>query len=333
MIEFTARGMYCRQGDFYIDASKPVPYNIVTHAHADHARAGHKHYLAHHNSIAVMKLRLGSNISIEGLGYGQTVRRQGVAISLHPAGHILGSAQVRLEYKGAVWVVSGDYKPEADPLAPQFEPVPCQTFITECTFAMPVYSWPDPTSVLNDINGWWKKNQSEGKVSLLCGYALGKAQRLLCGLDTSIGQIFCHGAVWTVNAVLRESGTALPEAVKLEHSTHRDALPGSLVLAPPSAMNSRWASKIKNKETGLASGWMQLRGARRRRAVDRGFILSDHADWKGLNDAVRATGAETVVTTHGYTATFTRWLQDQGYHAADISMLMPQPPVEQDPAA
>ena len=318
LIEFRPEGFYCARAKIYIDPWKPVKKAVITHAHADHARKGHQHYLAHHQSRQILKQRLGEDISLETVSYGQAVDRNGVRISLHPAGHIPGSAQIRLEHKGEVWVISGDYKLEDDGLSVPFEPVQCHTFITESTFGLPVYQWTDQKEVFDSINAWWRKNQQEGKTSVISAYALGKAQRLLKGLDLSIGKIYVHGAVWTVNEALQQDNIPLPEVTRVSKEIPKKDYQGGIIICPPSALGTTWMRKFSPYRTAAASGWMTIRGAKRRRALDRGFVLSDHADWIGLNQAVKATGAETVFVTHGYSAVFSKWLTEKGLKAQEV---------------
>ena len=314
LLQVRSKGIYCPLGDFYIDPWRPVERAVITHGHADHARPGHKHYLATPQAAPVMRHRLGE-ITLDTLPFGQTRDIGGVEVSLHPAGHVPGSAQVRVAHKGRVWVVSGDYKTEADGLSEPFEPVRADVFITECTFGLPVFNWPANDVVADQINAWWDANRAAGKVSVLGVYALGKAQRILAHLDTSIGPILTHGAVEATNAVMRSQGIALPATTQVTPETDVKAYPGAMVLAPPSALGTPWMGRFGAVSTGFASGWMALRGVRRRRAADRGFVMSDHADWAGLNQAIAATGAERVLVTHGYTSVFRRWLEDQGYDA------------------
>ncbi len=316
LLEFTESGIYCPIADIYIDPWRPVERALITHGHSDHARPGHQHYACHHDSVNILRFRLGQEISVTGYGYGETFLHRGVRFSFHPAGHIIGSAQIRVEYQGEVWVASGDYKLEDDGLAPAYEPVKCHAFITECTFGLPVYKWPDPATVHQEINQWWENNRKAGKVSILSGYSLGKAQRLLHHLDASIGPVFTHGAIENMNEVLRESGVVLPDTRRVTADINKKEYKGGLVLAPPSAIGSAWQKKFQPFSEGIASGWMALRGARRRRSVDRGFILSDHVDWPGVNTAIRETGAQKIITTHGYTSIFTKWLLEQGYQAS-----------------
>jgi putative mRNA 3-end processing factor len=239
----------------------------------------------------------------------------GVTFSLHPAGHMVGSAQVRVEYNGEVWVVSGDYKTEADETCPPIEVLRCHTFITECTFGLPVYRWPAQADVFADINAWWKECAADGRCALLTGYSLGKAQRILANVDPAIGPILTHGAVENANEAVRAAGVQLPATERITPDTGKAHYRGALVVAPPSALGSPWARKFGPVSTAFASGWMRVRGARRRRSVDRGFVLSDHADWDGLNAVVDATGAQEVIATHGYTDHFSQWLRERGLDA------------------
>ncbi|MDX1908187.1 MAG: ligase-associated DNA damage response exonuclease [Bacteroidia bacterium] len=318
LIEFAEQGIYCPRAGVYIDPWRRVPRALITHAHADHARWGMEHYLAHHDSVPVMRQRLGQDISVEGLAYGETVYLNGVAISLHPAGHIPGSAQIRLSYRGETWVVSGDYKTEADGLSTPFEPVRCDTFVTESTFGLPVYRWQPQAEVMAEINAWWHQNAAEGRASLLCAYALGKAQRLLQHLDSGIGPIYAHGAVSAVNEVLRMQGYPIRPTLPIHTGLTSRDFRQALIIAPPNAIGAAWTRRLEPLSLGIASGWMALRGARRRRAADRGFVLSDHADWDGLNAAVRATGASQVYVTHGYADIFARWLTEGGLAAGVV---------------
>lgn len=321
------QGLYCPPGDFYIDPWRPVDRAVITHAHADHARSGHGHYLASAEGEGVLRSRLGE-ITLQPLAYGEAVEHRGVRISLHPAGHVLGSSQVRLEYRGEVWVASGDYfvsgaasgfgEAEANPTCSAFEPVPCHCFITESTFGLPIYRWQPQAALFADINAWWAANAAAGRASLLMGYSFGKAQRLLAGVDASIGPIVVHGAVQVLNQAYRAAGIVLPETRLVTEVADKASLKRALVVAPPSVHGSVWARRFGAASDAFASGWMQLRGARRRRAVDRGFVLSDHADWPGLQRAISATGAHRVIVTHGYEAVMVRWLQQQGLEAGSF---------------
>jgi len=309
-------GLYCPPGDFYIDPWRPVARAVVTHGHGDHARAGCQAYLCHADSVPILRRRLGE-IVVRGAAYGEAVDVGGVRISLHPAGHILGSAQIRVERKGEVWVASGDYKTEPDGTCAPFEPVRCHAFITESTFGLPIYRWRPQAEVAAGINAWWRANAAAGRASVVFAYALGKAQRVLALLDPSIGPILSHGAVEPMSAIYRERGVALPETSS-PAGMAKAALKTALVLAPPSAAGSPWMKRFPDYADAFASGWMQVRGQRRRRGVDRGFVLSDHADWEGLNAAIAATGAAKVLVTHGSTATLARYLGERGLQAQAI---------------
>lgn len=316
LIVHRPEGLYCPPGDFYIDPWRPVERAVITHAHSDHARMGSAHYLAHHDSAGTLRNRLGADIALQTLAYGEVIEHHGVRVSLRPAGHVLGSAQVRIEHSGQVWVASGDYKLEDDGTCPPFEPVHCHTFITESTFGLPIYRWPSQPALFADINAWWAANAAAGKASVLYAYAFGKAQRLLHGVDASIGPIVVHGAVEPLNAVYRAAGVDLPPTLRVtDPGLTKADLKRSLVLAPPSAAGTPWLKRFGDHSDAFASGWMLVRGARRRRGVDRGFVMSDHADWPSLQKAIGATGAERVIVTHGSTAVMVRWLCEQGLDA------------------
>ena len=317
LIAVRPEGLYCAAGDFFIDPWRPVDRAVITHAHGDHARFGSARYLAAQPSAGVLRTRLG-DITLDTLAYGARLRLRDVTLSLHPAGHVLGSAQVRVEHRGEVWVVSGDYKLDDDPTCDPFEPVRCHTFVTESTFGLPIYRWNDPRNVIGDIAAWWRANAEAGRASVLFCYAFGKAQRIEAGLagagalDT--GPLVLHGAIPPLDAAYRAAGVMLPHG---RHVSDVDAvsLRRALVLAPPSAAASPWLRRFGDIGDGFASGWMQLRGARRRRGVDRGFVLSDHADWPGLNTAIDATGAHRIIVTHGQVPIIVRWLNERGLQA------------------
>ena len=318
LIVATPEGLYCPPGGFYIDPWRPVSHAVITHAHADHARRGHGHYLAAAPGAGVLRARLG-DISLDAVEYRQVVEHNGVRISLHPAGHVLGSSQVRVEYKGEVWVASGDYKIGTDPTCLPFEPVRCHTFITESTFGLPIYRWQSDAELFAGINEWWRANAEAGRASVLFCYAFGKAQRVLAGVDASIGTIVVHGAIEPLNAAYREAGVALPPCVKVTDITDASLLRRALVLAPPSAQSTPWIKRFGEYSDGFASGWMQVRGSQRRRGVDRGFVMSDHADWPGLQWAITQSGAERVFVTHGSVAPMVRWLNEQGLQAQSFN--------------
>jgi putative mRNA 3-end processing factor len=315
LIEPTPKGLYCAAGDFYIDPWRPVDRAVITHAHGDHARPGSAAYLAASCGLPILRTRLGEEARIEGLQYREKRVMNGVAVSLHPAGHVLGSSQVRIESAGEVWVVSGDYKLDPDPTCEPFEPVRCGTFITESTFGLPVYRWRSPDEIFAGINAWWRENAAAGRASLVFGYAFGKAQRILASVDASIGPIVVHGAVDVLDRGYRECGVKLPETRMVTDFEAKKDFAGTLVVAPPSAQSSPWLKRFGDYSDAFASGWMAIRGARRRRAVDQGFVLSDHADWPSLNRAIEATGAQRIFVTHGHTTPLVQWLQEKGLEA------------------
>jgi putative mRNA 3-end processing factor len=324
-------GLYCPPGDFYIDPWRPVPRAVITHAHADHARIGNGHYLAAAPAEGVLRTRLGE-IDLQTLAYGERIQHHGVTLSLHPAGHVLGSAQVRLEHGGQVWVASGDYKVAPDRTCDPFEPVRCDVFITESTFGLPIYRWRTDDEIFADINGWWSRNVLAGRASVLACYSFGKAQRILSGVDATIGPIIVHGAVEPLNRAYRAAGVALPDTQMVTEVTNRADLKRALVLCPPSAVASTWLRRFGDASTAFASGWMQVRGNRRRGGYDRGFVLSDHADWPGLMGAIGATGAQRVIVTHGSIPVMVRYLNEQGLQAEGLETEYGDDAIEADTA-
>lgn len=334
LIQATDRGLWCEAGGFHIDPWRPVDRAIVTHAHSDHAVWGCGSYLASPTGAVVLRERLGATGGagggaprIETAEWGKGVRIGNVRVSLHPAGHILGSAQVRVERDGEVWVVSGDYKPrpsegapdgDLDATAEPHEVVRCDVFITESTFGLPIYRWRSQREVYAQINAWWRANAERGRTSVVYAYALGKAQRVLAGLDESIGPIGVHGAVERMNAAYEACGIRLPPRVRAVEEGVKEVKGRGIVIAPPSAAGTPWLRRLTGPDgvaTAMASGWMRVRGARRWRSVDRGFVLSDHADWDGLLRTIEATGARKIGVTHGFTGPLVRWLREHGRDA------------------
>lgn len=314
LLVHTALGLYCPKADVYLDPWKPVKKAILSHGHADHARWGSSSYLCTPTAAPVIKYRLGE-INLETLPFGEEKLINGVSFSFHPAGHILGSAQIKVSYKDEIVVFSGDYKTANDGFSEAFEPVKCHTFITESTFGLPVYHWQDQKWVFNEMEEWCKNNRNNDQLSILYGYSLGKAQRILQGLPESVGPIFTHSTIEAVLNVMRNQGVSLKNTIPVnEHLTRAELLSG-VIIAPPAVQNSNWLKKFEPIRNGVVSGWMALRGARRRRNADKGFVLSDHADWEGLNEAISLTGAENVFVTHGYTDILSKWLIDKGLNA------------------
>jgi putative mRNA 3-end processing factor len=321
LLSHTPRGLYCAAGDFYVDPWKPVDRAVITHAHADHARPGHAAYLCSAPAQGVMRARLGAQAAIESLAYGEVRDINGVRVSLHPAGHVLGSAQVRIAHRGEVWVVSGDYKLDADPTCNAFEPVKCDVFISESTFGLPIYRWRPHAEMFGEINQWWAANAAAGRASVVFAYAFGKAQRILASVDANIGPIICHGAVETLNRAYRDAGVNLPDTSNVsevqksgEKSGEKD-YSRALIVAPPSAQGTPWLRRFGDYADAFASGWMAIRGAKKQRNVDRGFVISDHADWPSLHDAIAASRAARVLITHGQVGVMVQYLREQGLEA------------------
>jgi putative mRNA 3-end processing factor len=314
----TPKGLYCPAGDFYVDPWGEVDRAVITHGHSDHARVGSRHYLAHPVTAAVMMKRLG-DVRVDRVPYGMSVRQGQATISLHPAGHIPGAAQVRIEVGGEVWVVTGDHKTEIDRISDPFEPIRCHTLITESTFGLPIYRWREISAVESEIADWWKENADQSRASILFVYSLGKAQRVLKAMsECGIGRIFGHGAAVEMTNVLRDAGVDLPPLERYSPADHRAERARALVLAPQSVEGTPWLRQFQPYSTACASGWMTIRGIRRRRGVDRGFVVSDHSDFPALLNVVRDSGAEQVLPTHGYTESFARYLREQGLQAQPL---------------
>ena len=324
LIEPTDHGLYCAAGDFHIDPWRPVDRAVVTHAHSDHATAGCRRYLCSDIGVEVLRPRVHEGARIQGAAYGESVEINGVSVSLHPAGHLLGSAQVRVEHQGRVEVATGDYKVQPDRTCATFEPIRCHRLITECTFGLPIYRWRPETELADEINAWWRDNLAAGRTSVIFAYALGKAQRVLSLLDRELvaqtgGTVVVHGSVKRFVEIYRAAGVDLPAVQTSNDETRKSVRGRGVVVAPPSVLGTPWLKRFAPASLAFASGWMMVRGNRRRRGVDRGFVVSDHVDWPGLLQTVEACGCQSVGATHGYTAATSRYLREQGYDADEVA--------------
>jgi putative mRNA 3-end processing factor len=320
LVTSTALGLHCAAGGFHIDPAGEADVAVLTHAHGDHARPGSRTYLCAEPSLPFLHKRLGPEVSLRGLPYGERLRLGDVDVSFHPAGHVRGSAQVRLAHGGEVWVVSGDYKRAPDPTCAPFEVVPCEVFVTESTFALPVYRWDAPEAVAADILGWWERNRGAGLASVLFCYAMGKAQRILAELGRLVDRpVLVHGAIQALTDLYRAAGVGMLPTVPVAEQPARRSYAGELILAPLSASGSVWMRRFSPHETAFASGFMRVRGTRRRKGYDRGFVLSDHADWPALLRTVEDTGARRVRVTHGYADELARYLAEKGYDTAVLA--------------
>ena len=317
LIKFTNKGIYCIPGKFYLDPWFPVDYAIISHGHADHAKWGMKHYLCHDDSKAILQHRIGPDISIESLPYNKQVKINDVKVSFFPAGHIIGSAQIRLEYKGYVVVFSGDYKVKNDNLTTPFEPVTCNEFITESTFGLPIYNWLKEEQLQQQMHDWVLNNQSKNRTSIFIGYSLGKAQRIM-KLMEGVSDMYVHSAIHYINEAINSTGIKLPKTTRWTVDTDKKELQNKIVILPPALLGSNMIKRIPNAATAICSGWMQIRGNRRWQAVDAGFPVSDHADWNGLLSAVKATNAEKVYVTHGSQAIFSKYLNEIGIFSEEV---------------
>jgi putative mRNA 3-end processing factor len=316
LITFTNKGIYCKQGDFYIDPWRPVNLAVTTHGHADHVKWGNKAYLCHELTKPILQHRLG-DLNIQTLPYHKEIHINGVKLSLYPAGHVIGSAQIRLEYKGEICVVSGDYKVEYDGISTAFEPVKCHTFVSESTFGLPIYKWQPQQDILNQIRNWISRNRDKNQTTVLVAYSLGKAQRLITGL-AGYGDMYVHSSIANLNEVFSKAGVILPYTIPISPETSKEALQKGIVIVPPAVAEGKWIKSLNHAATGVCSGWMQVRAGRRWRSADAGFALSDHADWPGLLSAIKATEAEKVFVTHGYSAIFSKYLNEIGIEAEEV---------------
>ena len=317
LITFTNKGIYCEQGDFYIDPWRPVNLAVTTHGHADHVKWGNNAYLCHELTKPILQHRLGADLNIQTLPYKEEISINGVRLSLFPAGHVIGSSQIRLEYKGEVCVVSGDYKVEYDNISTAFEPVKCHSFVSESTFGLPIYKWQPQQQIFNEITNWVSDNRDKGKTSVLVAYSLGKAQRLIKNLD-QCGNIYVHNSIANLNDGFLHAGVELPETIRISPDTKKESLQQGLVIVPPALADGKWIKTLQNAATGVCSGWMRVRAGRRWRSADAGFALSDHADWPGLLAAIKATEAEKVFVTHGFTSTFSKYLNEIGIASEEV---------------
>lgn len=317
LIRFTKKGLYCIPGKFYLDPWHPVDYAIISHGHADHARWGMKRYLCHHHSKPILQHRINAEINIESLRYNEPININGVKVSFHPAGHIIGSAQIRLEYKGFVLVFTGDYKTTSDAITIPFEPIKCHEFITESTFGLPIYKWLPDAVLKQQMHNWIATNQANNRTSVFFGYSLGKAQRIMKMLE-GVDDMYVHSAIHNLNEAIESTDITLPKTSLITADFNKKDIQNKIVILPPALLGSRLLKSIPNAATAVCSGWMQIRGNRRWRAVDAGFPVSDHADWNGLLSAVKATGAEKVYVTHGSQATFSKYLNEIGIPAAEV---------------
>jgi putative mRNA 3-end processing factor len=311
----TPDGLYCEAGDFYIDPWGPAPRALITHAHGDHARTGSGAYLCAASCAPLLTRRLAP-APIQTLEYSQRLTLGQVTVSFHPAGHVLGSAQIRIEGSGGVWVVSGDYKRAPDPTCRPCEPLRCDVFVTESTFALPIYHWDSTAAVMADLLAWWQENGERGLTSIVFCYTIGKAQRLLAELAGLTDRpVLVHGMLLPTIDVYRQAGVRMLATQPLLERPRGTSLAGELVLAPVAARGTPWMRRLGQLSDALASGLIRVRGVRRQRAYDRGFVLSDHADWPALLDTIGDTGASRVLATHGHADVLARYLRGQGVDA------------------
>jgi len=319
LIRATDAGLVCDAGDFVIDPYTDCQTALITHAHADHARPVARTYYASEASVPLLKKRLGEDKDIRGVTFGEPLNFGNTNVSFHPAGHVLGSAQIRVEHNDSVWVFTGDFKRDQDPSCEAFELVQCDTFITEATFALPVYRWQPGAVVAAEIWQWWQAMRDAQRPAVLFAYSLGKAQRVLSELSAFTDQtVYLHGAVDSLTDIYRKAGIRMLPTRAVDLKDKSVDYRGQLIIAPPGASGSTWMRRFPKASTGFCSGWMRVRGNRRRRGYERGFVLSDHADWPGLLNTIEETGATRVLTTHGQSSALVRLLRERGIDAAAL---------------
>jgi len=319
LITATQRGLYCPAGDFYIDPAKPVQTAVVTHAHGDHLRAGSARILLAAPGLGIARKRLDDARNVVAMEYGALFKLGPVTVSLHPAGHILGSAQVRLEHDGEVWVVSGDYKRQSDPTCAPFEPLQCDVFVSETTFGQPHFVWPDTAAVVGNIVRWWQINRERGRNSVLFCYALGKAQRVLAELLHHTREpVHVHGEIGSLVEVYRAAGIDMVPTIPVTAAAAAQ-LHGALVMATPTMSRSAWLRRLGTGTRAFCSGWMLLEGESQRRGYDMGFVVSDHADWPALVHTCRDSGAARILLMHGRTDRLAAHLKELGLDAAPLA--------------
>ncbi|MBP8067417.1 MAG: ligase-associated DNA damage response exonuclease [Pedobacter sp.] len=318
LIQFTNKGIYCKAGNFYVDPWEPVDFAVTTHGHADHVKWGNKNYLCHELTKPILTTRYGLQDNVQTLPYYEPIYINGVKLSLHPAGHVIGSSQIRLEHKGEVCVISGDYKAEYDGISTAFEPVKCHTFVSESTFGLPIYHWETQEVIFNQIYNWVTSNHLKLKTSILVAYSLGKAQRLIKNLADNY-PIYVHHSIANLNEAFVKAGVNLPETIRITPEIKKEDLQKGIVIIPPALAEGKWVKSLMQPAIGICSGWMMVRAGRRWHSADAGFALSDHADWPSLLDAIKATEAEKVFVTHGSTAIFSKYLNEIGIEAEEVS--------------
>lgn len=314
----TQGGIYCQRADVYIDPSRSCKEAIITHAHSDHARGGMDLYHATVQTADLMRSRISSNLNIQEYVYGGGFVKNEVKFSFHCAGHVLGSAQIRVEYQNEVWVVTGDYKIEDDGVSGAYEQLQADHFITESTFALPVFKWEKQSDVFKKMNNWWSCNAKENIFSIIYAYSLGKAQRVLSGLSAEIGEIYVHPSVHKINKIYEKHGVVFPKTTSI--TGQKSLSQQGLLISPMGITKTENISQIKKYEEAFASGWMMFKGIKNRRSFDMGFALSDHVDWDDLNRAVLESKASCVYPVHGYTKIYSRYLNEKGIKTGDLKL-------------
>jgi putative mRNA 3-end processing factor len=322
ILALTPAGICCRRGSFHIDPTRPVERALITHSHSDHARAGHGAVLATQETLDLMRLRYGENFAgtAQAVRYGESVKLDGATVTFHPAGHVLGSAQIAVEADGLRIVASGDYKNVPDPTCAPFELVPCDAFITEATFALPVFRHGDPNGEIAKLLD--SVALFPERAHLVGAYSLGKAQRVIALLRQAGYQppIYLHGAMESITRYYQSRGISLGE-LRLVRGSDKAELAGTITVCPPSALNELWTRRFPDPVAAFASGWMRVRARARQQGITLPLVISDHADWGGLTATVAATGASEIWVTHGQEDALVHWCVTRGLKARPLDIV------------
>ena len=308
LIKYTSSGLYCELADLWIDPNKPVKRAIITHAHMDHFTFGCEEYISTYETAIILKERIGKGINIKTYDFCEDFKINGINFSLHPSGHILGSSQIKLTLADEKWLITGDFKRQRDETCKEYEKVKTDFIISESTFGLPIFKWDEPQNTATDITKW--VNSSQEKTSILFCYSLGKAQRLLNEISKTNfkNKIYTHSTIHKMNNCYKKLGVEVIDTRKFDQKKNNEDLKGSLILLPPSLNKNSFIKNFKEIQTGFASGWMSIRARRKRSGYDKGFAISDHADWEAILNTIKESKAKNVFFHHGDSEALNRYL-------------------------